>query len=168
MLVAPYPLLLQWRFTGTAPVLCLVLQQLLYFLFPLCSLQAQGLLDYKLRHSTPLGSPYTLYTFQYLVYLLRYQVILYYRCSLYSGYFYIYVQQQYCYFAFQYGAQCPFIGPCNSAQALVLQFLQQRQGAFGQWFTVQSYALDLGAIQHYRPYNYYIQQPYSSKGGSLY
>ncbi len=167
MLVAPYPLLPLQRSTSAAPVLRLVLQQLLYFLFPLSYLQAQGLLAYKLRCSTPLGGPRSLYTFQYPAYLLLHQVVLYCGCSLYSGCFYIYVYWQYYYFTLQCGAQCPFIGPCNSIQVLVLYFFQQRQGAFCQWFAVQSYTLDLGAVQYCQSYYCYIQQLYTSKGGSL-
>ena len=107
------PNLSQGRSTSAAPVLRLVLQQLPYFLFPLYRLQAQGLLAYKLRYSTLLGSPRSLYTFECPAYLLFHQVVLYYRCSLYSGCFYIYVQQRYYYFAFQCGAWYPFIGPYN-------------------------------------------------------
>ena len=43
---------------------------------------------------------------------------------LYSGCFYIYIYQQYYYFAFQYSIQYSFISPYNSIQILVLQFLQ--------------------------------------------
>ena len=167
ILVAPHPLLSQQYSTSAAPVLRLVLQQHPYFIFSFYSPQVQGLLAYKLRRDTPLESPRSSYTFQCLAYLLLYWVILYYRCFLYSGYLYIYIQQQNYYFAFQYGAQYPFIGPYNSIQALVLQFLQGYQGAFSQCSIVQFYTLDLGTIQHYWPYYYYIQQLYTSKGQSL-
>ena len=93
ILVAPYSLLPQQRSPSAAPVLRLLLQQLLYFLFLLYSLQAKGLLAYKLRRSAPLGGPRSLYIIQYLAYLLLYQVVLYYRCSLYSGCLCIYVYQ---------------------------------------------------------------------------
>ena len=97
------------------------------FLFLFSSLKAKGLLAYKLA---PLGGPYSLYTIprslyiiQYPAYLLLYQVVLYYRYSLYSGCLYIYVYRQYYYFTLQYGAQYPFIGPYNLLYILVLQFL---------------------------------------------
>ena len=157
-----------YRRRGALPARCrLVLQQLPYFLFPLYRLQAQGLLAYRLRRSTPLGSPCPSYTFKCLAYLLLYRVVLYYSCSLYSGCFYIYVQWRYYYFAFQCGAWCPFIGPCNSIQVLVLQFLQWRQGAFYQQFAIQTYTPDLGAVEHSRSYYYCIQQSCASKGGFL-
>ena len=103
------------------------------------------------------------YTFQYLAYLLLYQVALYYSCSLYSSCVYIYVQWQYYCFAFQCSTWCPFIGPCSSIQVLVLQLLQQRQGAFCYQFAVQPFTPDLGAVQHCQSYYCCIQQSCASK-----
>ena len=167
ILVASYPLLPLRRSPYAALVLHLLLQQLPYFLFLLYSPQAKGLLAYKLQRSAPLGGPRSSYTIQCLAYLLLYRVVLYHRYSLYSGCLYIYVYRQYCSFALQRGAWCPFIGPCDFMQILVLQFFQRRQGAFCQWFAVQPYALDLGAVQYCRPYNCCIQQLCASKGRSL-
>ena len=113
VLVAFYPLLPLRRSPCTVPVLHLLLQQLLCFLFLLYSLQAKGLLAYKLRRSAPLGGSCSLYIIQCLAYLFLYWVVLYCECSLYSGYLYIHIYQWYCCFVLQCSIQCPFIGPCD-------------------------------------------------------
>ena len=174
MLVASYPLSPLQRSTGIAPGLYLVSQQFPHFLFSFYRLQVEGFLANILRRTSPLRGPYSLYmshssyTVQRLSYFFFYWVALYYNYSLYSSYINIYVQQQNCRFTFQCGAQCSLIGPYSSIQVLVLQLSQQRQGAFYQRLAAQSQAPDLGAVQHYQSYDYYIQQAYKSKGGSLY
>ena len=63
ILVASQPLLLWRYFIGVAPGLCLVLQQLPYFLFSLYRLQTQCFLAYIFRYIASLARPRFLYMF---------------------------------------------------------------------------------------------------------
>ena len=148
-----------------------LLSGLIVPVFPFLSLLliGRGLPSQCTQAYLPFKGPSLFVYISFLIYVLAFSIFFFYWVALYCNYFLycgcvnIYVQQQNCRFTFKCSAQCSPIGPYSSTQVLILQLSQQRQGALCQYLTAQSQAPDLGTVQHYQPYNYYIQQAYKSK-----